>query len=130
MTIVQKEWYTVEDCLANPRNLYIFGDNTKRYGKGGQATIRDCSNSFGVATKFTPSMSKDSFFTDSIECLEIIEEDLRELRELKKNYDNIVFPYDGLGTGLSDMPNKCPRLFKRFSRILEVHFEFNNKQSL
>ena len=56
MIILQKEYYSVEQCLANPDTLYVFGDNTQRFGKGGQAQIRDCKNSFGVCTKLYPEV--------------------------------------------------------------------------
>ena len=54
--VIQQEWYTVEECLKHPKTLYIFGDNILRIGNGGQAVIRNIPNSFGIATKRTPSM--------------------------------------------------------------------------
>ena len=30
--VVQEEWYSIEQCRANPRSLYIFGDNLLRVG--------------------------------------------------------------------------------------------------
>lgn len=123
MVIVQKEWYNIDQCNRNPQNLYIFGDNSKRFGNAGQAQIRCCKNSFGIATKTSPSNSMNSFFTDSIEDLEIIEEDIKRLISIKDDYENIIFPYDGLGTGLSDMPNKCPLLYKRLNSIIFRKFK-------
>ncbi len=95
---LQKEWFSIEQCNQNPYKLYVFGDNTLR---------------------------KESFFTDSIECLEVMEDDIRKLILESENYDIVVFPSDGLGTGLSDMPNKCPLLFKRMNKILNKHFKVN-----
>ncbi len=123
MIIVQKEWYSVEQCMTNPLNLYIFGDNTKRVGKGGQAQIRNCSNSFGIATKLAPSMDSNSFFKDDIESLEFVEKDIKQLLQTMKDYKNVVFPYDQLGSGLSDMPNKCPLLYRRLNRMLNKYFK-------
>jgi hypothetical protein len=122
MILIQDEWFSVKQCLENPRNLYIFGDNTLRYGKGGQAQIRDCENSFGICTKWKPSMTDDSFFQDTIECLEIVEKDIVDLLHIKDNYKNIIFPADGLGSGLSDMPNRCPLLYKRMNYLIQKHF--------
>lgn len=48
----------------NPNYLFVFGDNTLRYGKGGQAVIRDEPNAFGIVTKLKPSTSNDSYMTD------------------------------------------------------------------
>jgi len=124
MVIKQTEWYSVKQCLDNPRNLYVFGDNTFRVGKGGQAQIRDCKNSYGICTKVAPQTNPEAYFSDSIEHLEIIENDLRALIKLYKEsgYDNIIFPSDGLGSGLSEMPERCPKLYERMNRLIRNHF--------
>ena len=126
MTITQKEWYSVEQCLANPQNLYIFGDNTIRKGKGGQAQIRDCPNAFGIATKFLPSTTNESYFNDSNEVKDIIIDDIVKLLQLEDQYENIIFPYDGLGTGLSEMPTRCPLVFQIMNARLLALFDFTN----
>jgi len=129
MIIKQKEWFSVKQCLDNPKNLYIFGDNTLRVGKGGQAQIRDCNNAFGICTKMFPDMTDKAFFKDSIKHLEIIEKEIFNLKnEIKNNnYENIIFPYDGLGSGLSDMPNKCPLLYRRMNWLIKKNFNIEYK---
>jgi len=129
MIIKQKEWFSIKQCIDNPKNLYIFGDNTLRVGKGGQAQIRDCINSFGICTKVLPEMTDESFFNDVIEHLEIIEKDIFNLKEVIKNnnYEKIIFPCDGLGSGLSDMPNKCPLLYRRMNRLIKKNFGIEYK---
>jgi hypothetical protein len=47
--------YTAELLVAHPHTLFVFGDNVQRYGKGGQAMIRDEPNALGVATPPSPS---------------------------------------------------------------------------
>jgi hypothetical protein len=43
------------DLRANPESLYLFGDNTKRVGIGGQAReMRGEPNAVGIATKNAP----------------------------------------------------------------------------
>ncbi len=126
--IIQKEWFSVEQCEANPKNLYIFGDNSKRYGNAGQAQIRFCNNSVGIATKYAPGTDKDDYFDDSIKALEIIEKDIKYIIQISDLYDCVVFPYDGLGTGLSDMQNRCPRLLNRMNRIIRKHFNIKFKE--
>ena len=120
--ILQKEWYTVEQCKNNPNNLYIFGDNTLRIGKAGQAIIRDCKNSFGIATKINPGMKINDFMKDDIQSLKIIKQDILGLIKISKSYNNIIFPYSGLGRGLSDMPNKCPLLYEILKDKLHIYF--------
>lgn len=126
MFITQKEWYSVEQCLANPQNLYVFGDNTIRKGKGGQAQIRDCENSFGIATKILPTRDEDAYFKDNVYAADIIGKDIRALLDLVDKYENIVFPYEGLGTGLSEMPTRCPLVFRLMSNSLYTNFDFTN----
>jgi hypothetical protein len=48
----------------NPNWLFVFGDNALRYGKGGQAVIRDEPNAFGIVTKLKPNNTNDSYMTD------------------------------------------------------------------
>jgi len=122
MTIeIQKEWFSLEQCLENPNKLYVFGDNMVRYGKGGQAGIRDCSNSIGLATKRLPRMTNDSFFSDKADEYIVVEADIEKiLVEMQKpHYKTLVIPAAGLGTGLSQMPTKSPKLFEHMVGILE-----------
>jgi hypothetical protein len=57
-------WYSPALCRAHPDKIFVFGDNTKGFGKGGQAIIRDEPNAFGVPTKRLPSMAEGSFFEE------------------------------------------------------------------
>jgi hypothetical protein len=125
----QKEWFSVEQCNKNKDKLYIFGDNTLRIGNGGQAQIRDCVNSFGICTKLAPSTTEHSYFSDSIEHLELIEADISELIKISKTgkYNEIIFPWDGLGSGLSKMPQKCPLLYRRMNKLLSKYFGIEYK---
>lgn len=111
--------YSKKIVQENPDKIFVFGDNLEEYGKGGQAIIRDCQNSFGIPTKRKPSMSKDSFFSDQEDEFKIVENKLRDLFKLNKE---IVFPVDGLGTGLAKMEEKSPLLFKRMNEIINKFF--------
>lgn len=57
-------WYGTSLCQAHPKKVFVFGDNTKGFGKGGQAIIRDEPNAYGVPTKRLPSMAVGSFFEE------------------------------------------------------------------
>jgi hypothetical protein len=120
----QKKWFSLEQCINNPDKLYIFGDNTFRKGTGGQAQIRHCDNSYGICTKWAPNTTDGAYFIDSINCLEIVERDIHELIKISKTnkYTEIIFPEDGLGSGLSKMPQKCPLLYRRMNKLIEKHF--------
>lgn len=117
-----QEKYTVKDCLSNPNSLYVFGDNLMRYGKKGQAIIRNCPNAFGIATKYSPSMNESAFFYDAeIEKMLMVNEFIR-LKEFieTSNYDFIVFPTYGIGTGLAKLPQKSPLIHKLILKNIET----------
>jgi hypothetical protein len=101
--VVQEEWYSIEQCRANPRSIYIFGDNLLRVGEAGQASIRSCNNAIGIATKKKPSMLDSSFFSDKeYDKLEpFLKKEMDKIVDImfSGNVDTLVFPKDGLGTG-------------------------------
>lgn len=108
------EYYTPELCKANPNKLWVFGDNLLKTGKGGQAIIRDEPNALGIPTKVYPSQVPDSFFSDDPVTLNYLkhfyDEVFDELVEYSDYSSTIVFPAQGLGTGLSEMPERAPLL--------------------
>ena len=129
---VQTSWYSVKDCLLNQTKLYIFGDNILRIGKAGQAQIRDLQNTSGIATKFHPGMDNEDFFSDTQyeKCCNFINEDINKikLRQSKGNYQTIVFPVDGLGTGLSQLAIRAPKVSKYLSERLLMEFGIKTTQ--
>ena len=127
MINIQKEFFSKEQCKANPRNLYVFGDNLIDKGTGGQAQIRYCKNSIGIPTKRLPTMNNDAFFNDQKDETEKVLFKLETLKKIGLYYDNIIFPKDGLGTGLAKMPEKSPKLFKLLCNFL--YNEFNIKMT-
>jgi hypothetical protein len=60
-------WYSAALCRSCPDLLFVFGDNTLGFGKGGQAIIRSEPNTFGIPTKRKPSMASGSFFMEGNE---------------------------------------------------------------
>ncbi len=73
-------------------------------------------------------MDKDSFFIDCNEHQEIVRTDFNNLITESKKYKTIVFPKDGIGTGLANMKENSPQLFKNLCHHLENTFGFNNGQ--
>ena len=116
--------FSVEDCKNNPYKLYIFGDNLLSTGTGGQATIRHCYNAFGVPTKRFPTMESNAFFSDKEEEKERLQWTLDMLLNIYLKRDNItiVFPKDGLGTGLAKMSIKSPKLYKLMNDFIYENF--------
>lgn len=114
MVIFQK-FINREDLEANPDVLYLFGDNVQRVGYGGQARfMRGEPNAVGVATKVNPGMEEKDFFSDkmAVAVLAIIESDLARAFAHVQKGGIVVIPYDGLGTGLSELPTRAPRVYE------------------
>ena len=124
--IVQEEWYNEKQCIENPMSIYVFGDNVQRVGNGGQAQIRHRTNSIGVATKRAPLMDDKAFYNDSFGDLKSLINDIDQLYSIHNSntYDhmNLIFPKDGLGTGLSELPKRAPMINKMLSMMLEQYF--------
>ena len=63
--IFQKMIYR-EDLIRNPDTIYLFGDNDKRKGLGGQAKeMRGESNAIGIRTKKAPFSDNSAYYIDS-----------------------------------------------------------------
>ena len=124
--VVQEAWFSIEQCKANLRSIYVFGDNLLRVGEAGQASIRSCNNAIGIATKKKPSMLKSSFFSDKeYDKLEpFLKKEIDKIVSImfSDNLDTLVFPKDGLGTGLSKLPQMAPKVFLALSALLYKTF--------
>jgi hypothetical protein len=112
-------------CGQYPEKIWVFGDNMKAFGKGGQAIIRDEPNAFGIPTKRYPSWDDWAFFSDQPDEIEAVKESLRELWKLSQD-KVIVFPEDGIGTGRAKMKEKSPIAYKLMCDILREHFGILN----
>lgn len=112
------------DLRNNPQKVFLFGDNLERVGMGGQAyEMRDEPNAIGVATKYSPGMRDEDFFTDDDydNLCKIIDSDLARAFDAKI----VVIPSDGLGTGLAELDNRAPKVFAYLQEQL-VKLEANN----
>lgn len=101
------------DLRANRGKVfYLFGDNLLHVGYGGQAKeMRDEPNAIGVPTKRRGSMEPDAFFTDAefaTNAEAIMEPIFEAARRIEQGYV-VVVPQDGLGTGLSQLPERAPK---------------------
>lgn len=111
MPIKMQKWIKRSDLRANPTTLYVFGDNLIRKGMGGQAyEMRGESNALGIPTKSTPSQ----YACDGMALMF-----LREWVYAFENLDyhlcaigDVVWPEDGIGTGLADLQKQAPMLWQ------------------
>ncbi len=122
-TILYQSIIRRADLRANPQATYIFGDNLAKIGYGGQAKeMRGEPNAFGIPTKQDPATC---FSNDFSTVWKMAGYWVRQMDELKIK-PIIVFPYDGIGTGLSAMPTECPDLFRSLNMILENYLGIRN----
>lgn len=117
--------YSIADVQANPDKIYVFGDNTKRVGTGGQAQIRNNPNAMGIATKIAPSMDNAAFMSDKdlANNKTIIDGDIAKIKATGKV---VVLPKDGFGTGLAKLKEKAPQTYAYLKQRLLEEFGFDN----
>lgn len=126
MIIIRQHRIYRNEIQANRHILYVFGDNLDRHGNGGQAAqMRWEPNSFGIATKRSISHNypNDYFFDSQADAFEIIDEEFRRLFQHirdKECYVAVVWPLDGIGTGLSRLPELAPKLLKHIEYWLTI----------
>lgn len=112
MSVIKQKWIFRSDLENNQDILYLFGDNKLRKGMGGQAKeMRGEPNACGVATKLSPTSGSNAFFSDDDfegNCDSIDHDLIRAFDHLKAG-GLVVIPTDGLGTGLSELPQRAPQ---------------------
>jgi len=136
MTIKIKKYITREFMRQHPDWIFVFGDNSMRVGKGGQAKeMRGEPNALGVRTKEKPLFSEDAYWTDkgnysnrmtrTERNCELIWEDLLKVLYLLRENKTVVFPKDGIGTGMAELETRAPRTYKYLQdRINELFKEY------
>jgi hypothetical protein len=122
MTILYQKMIYREDLRRNRDVLYLFGDNDRRDGFGGQAAeMRGETNAVGVRTKREPGNDIASYWSDKDfeKNCQKIEEDLGRVKAHLRRGGMVVIPIDGLGTGFSQMDRRCPRTFNVLNQSLD-----------
>lgn len=98
----------------NPSTLYVFGDNMAGHGFGGQAKeMRGEPNAVGIPTKNYPGVKKHDYFSDDDYAVATakIATVFRRLFAHVTSGGQVVWPFDGIGTGLADLQNKSPKIW-------------------
>ena len=114
MTILYIKKYNRTYIKSHPDWLFVFGDNLERAGYGGQAEqARGEPNAIGVATKRFPSMDQRAFFSnaDYDEWFASEKSTLKRLMEASKAGRTIIWPLDGIGTGLARLEKSAPMIW-------------------
>ena len=111
--VTKQEFISRDDLKNNPERIYLFGDNLKGEGFGGQAKeMRGEKNAVGIPTKLAPSNHESAFFTDNdlLDNKLAINEAIGKLGRFAPD-TVIIIPADGLGTGLAKLEEKAPLTF-------------------
>lgn len=120
MPLIYQKLILRSDLRANPNQIYVFGDNIERRGLRGQAAeMRGEPNAVGIPTKWFPKLSPKAFFWDRQreEIFPLLEQDYQTVLDHLKHGKTVVWPADGIGTGLSQLPVYAPLLWAEMERI-------------
>lgn len=110
MPVKYVKWFTRELLRGKPDARFVFGDNARRVGYGGQAAAcRDEPNAIGVATLYSPG---EFYRPDDAEALMIVVNDLATVAKALDAWRTVYAPIDGLGTGLARLPEHAPHLHR------------------
>lgn len=120
--------YTRELIQAHPDWLFVFGDNFARAGYGGQAKeARGEPNAVGIPTKRRPQRDESAYLTDiDFEEWQLkTKQDWARISVWLERSDTVVWPMDGIGTGLAELSERAPLIASeiewRFQALLSKH---------
>jgi len=108
--------YTRELIQKHPNCVFVFGDNVAEEGYGGQAAeARGEPNALGIPTKLTPhEYLTDEHFDDITYVWDQLFEGLHH--QLDSEHI-VVWPLDGIGTGLAKLREKAPRCWAHLKSL-------------
>lgn len=107
---------------ANPDWYFVFGDNLRREGLGGQAAaMRHEPNAVGIATKRAPGTDDDDYFSDDCEQDIVLSYvDCQKLATLMETNRVIVLPTEPLGSGLSELDKRAPSIYGAINATIDA----------
>ena len=106
------------DLHHNRDVLYVFGDNELRRGMGGQAgEMRGEINAVGVCTLAAPGRP----WSDESAARQcgVVDGDMAQLFEALRQGRIVVWPSEGIGTGLAGLEKASPTTFAHINKQLE-----------
>ena len=109
----KRKWIRRQDVQLEKNKLFIFGDNMQRVGLGGQAAeMRGEPNALGIPTKHSPGIGPFDYFTDGEfpKLKPMLDEHFHIVEETLKEGADVIWPEDGIGTGLSELPTVAPKI--------------------
>lgn len=99
------DWLDRAAIRSEPEAFFVFGDNIRRVGLGGQAAAaRGEPNALGVATLYAPG----EFYDHDPRILPAVVADLLAVAVALKSGATVYVPRAGLGTGLGRLIEHRP----------------------
>lgn len=95
-TIIDREY-----LRSHTNEIFVFGDNLVRVGRGGAAILRDETNTYGFITKKRPDHMDDSYYKP-LEYRPIFYSELDKLIETIKDNPSYTYLISRLGGGLAN----------------------------
>lgn len=125
-----RERVTREDVRAETEKIFLFGDNLKQTGYGGQAKeMRGEPNAVGIPTKKEPANNQTSFFTDKE--FEANQQAIDQAFGKITPGKTVVVPKGGIGTGLARLEEKAPRTFAYLNeKLADLGFDNRRGQAI
>jgi len=123
MPIKTQKFIKRKDLRDNPDIWYVFGDNIAKEGLGGQAKeMRGEKNAIGIPTKWFPQMSMEAFFYDSQrqKFWPHMQRAFNRIIVALEHGHTVIFPKDGIGTGLSRMNETAPETFAAMQNLFDT----------
>ena len=125
--IIILDRYTRSLIRSQPMRLFVFGDNLLRIGYGGQAReARGELNAVGIPTKASPS----TYFTDTVQDFDASKQPIVQafviLAQHLRNGHDVVWPKDGVGTGLAQLNVRAPEIADAIERCRLALFSMAN----
>lgn len=119
-------YITREFIRRNPDCYFIFGDNLKGTGFGGQAKeCRGEPNTIGIPTKKRPSTELTAYFSDSDfeSVVRILDDIFNVIETLLQENKTVYYPSNGIGTGLAKLPTVSPKIHAYIEHKVNNLFE-------
>ena len=114
---LDRAWIERQMLRDEPEKLFVFGDNLARIGKGGQAKeMRGEPNAVGLPTKVSPSIYLSD--SDLAKVSRAIRDDLDRLMAHLRRGGTVVWPSNGIGTGLAELDTRAPHVAEFYAAVL------------
>lgn len=114
----EARYFSPELARQEPDALWVFGDNLRRVGRGGQAVIRYEPNARGIATKHAPALDPGAFFSDAdLDLFRAAAAPVfAELAAHLRAGGLVIWPREGIGTGRAQLAFRAPRIWQSLER--------------